>query len=126
MSSLGGLIGNPYNAGYAATKAFDTTLAEGLWYEYRQQGVDVLGVVAGLTKTHDAIDDDTATGPAGRPMEPEDVVEQALESLGRGPTMTPGRNGFMRFLISRVLPRKRAIELMAKAYEKSFGDQIAD
>ena len=43
MSSMSGLQGTAMVANYAATKAYDTVLAEGLWYELGQRGVDVLG-----------------------------------------------------------------------------------
>jgi short-subunit dehydrogenase len=55
MSSLAGLAGAHYQATYAATKAFDTMLAEGLWHELTPDGVDVLGVLAGATRTPTAL-----------------------------------------------------------------------
>ncbi len=42
MSSLAGMQGAPRLAAYVASKAFNTVLAEGLWYELREQGIDVL------------------------------------------------------------------------------------
>ena len=51
MSSMSGLQGTAMVANYAATKAYDAILAEGLWYELREQGVDVLGCLAGATLT---------------------------------------------------------------------------
>ena len=42
MSSLASLAGSAYHAAYAATKAFDTALAEGLWFECAGDGIDVL------------------------------------------------------------------------------------
>lgn len=124
MSSMGGLMGNPYNAGYAATKAFDYILAEGLWYEFGLQNVDVLGVLPGLTKTHENITDDSSAGTGGKPMEPEAVVEEALAALGKQPTVAPGRNRFLRFLLTRLMPRVRAIRFMAESYEKNWPELI--
>jgi short-subunit dehydrogenase len=46
MSSVGALWGSPRTALYSATKAFDLTLAEGIWVELKPLGVDVLGVAA--------------------------------------------------------------------------------
>jgi len=51
MSSLSGLQGSPRIATYAASKAFNTILAEGLWGELRQNGIDVLASCAGAIRT---------------------------------------------------------------------------
>jgi short-subunit dehydrogenase len=51
MSSLSGRQGTAFVASYAATKAFNTVLAEGLWAELKERGVDVLACEAGATTT---------------------------------------------------------------------------
>jgi len=51
MASLAGGQGNPWLASYAASKAFEIVLAEGLWAELRGRGVDVLACRAGATRT---------------------------------------------------------------------------
>jgi short-subunit dehydrogenase len=51
MSSLSGLQGTGTIAAYAASKAFDRVLAEGLWAELRPAGVDVVTCVAGAVAT---------------------------------------------------------------------------
>ena len=51
VSSGGGLIGAPNMVAYGASKAFDLVMAEALWAELHDQGVDVLGLVLGLTDT---------------------------------------------------------------------------
>ncbi len=51
MSSLAGGRGSPLVSTYAATKAFNTVLAEGLWQELGGRGVDVLACRAGATRT---------------------------------------------------------------------------
>ena len=51
MSSLAGGQGTPIVAAYAASKAFEIVLAEGLWDELRPAGVDVLACRAGPTRT---------------------------------------------------------------------------
>src|SRR5690606_19759262 len=45
MSSGAGLGGQPGVAVYSGTKAFDLNLAEGLWAELKDQGVDVIAGV---------------------------------------------------------------------------------
>src|SRR5262249_50256184 len=51
VGSGAGLVGGPNVATYAATKAFDMVLAESLWAELHDRGVDVLGLVLGVTDT---------------------------------------------------------------------------
>ena len=81
MTSLAASQGNPLLASYAASKAFELVLAEGLWAELRERGVDVLACRAGATRTPGYA--------ASRPrrsvplMEPADVAEKALDALGR-------------------------------------------
>ena len=43
VSSGAGLVGAPNMVAYGATKAFDMVMAEALWAELHDQGVDVLG-----------------------------------------------------------------------------------
>src|SRR5436309_7531789 len=51
MSSLAAESGTAQVALYSATKAFDLVLAEGLWYELRDRGVDVVAIRPGSTRT---------------------------------------------------------------------------
>ena len=51
MASLAGFQGSGFLAAYAATKAFNRVLAESLWYEWKNRGVDVMACCAGATAT---------------------------------------------------------------------------
>jgi short-subunit dehydrogenase len=51
MSSLAGFQGTPRIATYAASKAFNTVLGEGLWRELGPRGVDVVVSCAGAIRT---------------------------------------------------------------------------
>lgn len=51
MTSLAGLQGSGYLSVYASTKAFNRILAESLWYEWKNSGVDVIACCAGATAT---------------------------------------------------------------------------
>ena len=88
MTSMSAAVGGAYVATYSATKAFDLVLAEALWMELGQRGVDVLSVVAGLTDTpamrrSGAVTDDSPMAP----MPADDVAAEALAALG---TARPG------------------------------------
>ena len=124
MSSMAGTIGSPMIATYAATKAFDLILAESLWAELRRDGVDVLAVLPGMTRTP-GFEGSLMPGaklPRGvRVMEPGEVVSQALAALGKRPRIVVGgRNRFAAGLIQRVLPRKSAIGLMTSSTDALY------
>ena len=126
MSSLAGRIGSPRVATYAATKAFDLILAESLWAELRPHGVDVLAVLPGSTKTpgfEGSLTSRSKIPAAVRVMEPGDVVQTALESLGTRPSVVAGRsNRFASELMQRVLPRKTAIGVMTQSMRGMYPD----
>jgi uncharacterized protein len=111
MSSLTAFHGSPFIATYGATKAFNLVLGEGLWFELRARGVDVLACAAGATRTPGFL----RASPHGEPgmIEPAQVVEEALGRLGRTGVMIPGRfNRFASFLMRRVLPRGTAAGIL--------------
>ena len=113
MSSLAGAQGSPNIAAYAATKAFNTVLAEGLWSELKPHGVDVLACVAGAILTPGYSQAEGAK-PAPGTLKPEEVAEQALRALGKGPVVIPGAvNKLGRFVLTRLLSRRAAIAIMS-------------
>jgi short-subunit dehydrogenase len=124
MSSMSGFQGTAIIASYAATKAYGTILAEGLWRELGRHGVDVLACVASATLTpnyESATKRIPTRGPA-RPMQPDEVTEQALRDLGRRPIgISGGRNRFASVLLNRFLSRRSAIELVSKETERLYG-----
>ena len=129
MSSLAGFIGSALVATYAATKAFDTVLGEGLWEELGRRGVDVMVCAPGFTLTPAM----QATTPADKlaglhPMEPEEVVREALERLARrsGPTVIPGRfNRWSRQVVGRLLSRRATVRLFSNRIRRTYGGQGA-
>ena len=123
MSSMSGLQGTAMIANYAATKAYDTIFAEGLWYELRENGVDVLACVAGatLTPSYESSTDRAPTSWLARPMDPDTVTGQALDDLGRHPQAVSGRrNRFASVLLRRLLPRKAAVGMVSKETERMY------
>ena len=114
MSSMAGFQGAPNIAAYAASKAFSSVLAEGLWSELTPQGVDVLVSCAGAIRTPGYLQ--SKKGDAPGTLDAKDVAEATLRALGSGPALVPGlTNQLARFLLGRVLPRRAAIEVMARS-----------
>lgn len=123
MSSMSGYQGTAMVANYAATKAYDTILAEGLWHELRERGVDVLACIAGatLTPNYESSTDRIPSSWLARPMQPDDVTEQALRDLGARPCGVSGsRNRFASALLSRLLSRRAAIAMVSKETERMY------
>ena len=113
MSSLAGLQGTSRVAAYAATKAFNTILAEGLWQELREQGIDVIACCAGAVETPGY--QRSGKGRVPGMLDPDAVARRTLDALGTGPRVVPGLvNRLVAVLLTRLLPRKTAIRLMAR------------
>jgi len=128
MSSLAGFQGSAMVSVYAATKAFNTVLGEGLWDELRGRGVDVVPFIAGATSTPNFLrTEPRPTGPLGPPlMSPEAVAREALASLGHGPRAVAGRgNRFALFVMERFLARKKRVEIMGRATRKMYARKSA-
>ena len=68
LSSMAGFQGSPLISNYAATKAYNMILAEGLWDEFRESGVDVLACCAGATRTPNYLRSEPASGSALVPV----------------------------------------------------------
>jgi short-subunit dehydrogenase len=113
MSSLAAETGTANVALYSATKAFDLVLAEGLWYELRQRGVDVIAIRPGSTRTPSWQSTQPASGDLRGVMEPADVVRDALAALGSGPSIAAGAANRAAEVRFRSMARRDVIELMS-------------
>jgi uncharacterized protein len=128
FGSGAGLVGGPNMVAYGASKAFDMVFAEALWSELRDTGVDVLGLILGKTDTPALRRLEHARGQIPSPADVPpgaaavgDVIAEAFENLGNGPTWMVGDDmrAAAQFLAS--LPRKQAVELLARAAAAAMG-----
>jgi short-subunit dehydrogenase len=107
MSSGASMTAAPFATSYSANKAYQRALGEGLSFELRDAGVDVLVVVAGLVNTRKAM----SGYPQVMVMEPESVVREALGSLGKKVRVTPGLvSKAVIFVQNRLLTANAAID----------------
>lgn len=113
MSSLAAEAGAAQVALYSATKAFDLVLAEGLWYELRDRGVDVVAIRPGSTRTPGWESSQPASGELDGVMEPTDVVRDALAALGTIPSIAAGAANRAAEAMFRGMSRRDVIELMS-------------
>lgn len=113
VSSLSGLQGSPRIATYAASKAFILVLGDALWHEL--QPVEVVTCCAGAIRTPNYL----STNPTEAPgiLDPHEVVTQTLQALGRGPRVMPGRFNRFACTLMALLPRRRAVEIIARNTE---------
>lgn len=120
MSSLAGNQGSPGLSAYGASKAFITTLAEGLWGELRPAGVDVLACVAGAVRTPGYAGASAKDAPGT--LDPSAVAEAALDGLGGGPVVVPGAtNRVASFALRRLLSRRAAVGIMGRSIDRLGG-----
>ncbi len=128
VASMLAYMGVPFSSVYAATKAYELAKSEGLWYELKQQGVDVLSLNPGLTQSEMTDGFDFSHMPMNL-MKPEQVVHTALKSLGRKSQVIPGiMNKILVVLSKRVMSRNMNTNmfgmLMGKANMKLSKEQL--
>ncbi len=118
MSSGAGLQGSPYYAHYSATKAYNITLAEALWGEFKPYKVDVLACVAGMTLS--------TAAEAYRHLDtssfqtPVEVVDEALAALGQQCTVITGEQNRSNREAIKDLSREQLVELISQQAIKDF------
>ena len=123
VSSMSGVCGSGLVATYAAAKAFEIALCEGLHWELRGEGIDVLCAVAGLTDTpamHRAGVSLTAAAASGYvAMNAADVARGALAALGT--TAVWYAVGQATADAMRAMPRAQLTESMSAGSAALFG-----
>ena len=122
LSSIAAFQPLPYQATYAATKAFILSFSEALWAENKQTGVRVLAVCPGPTETEFF---DVAEYPGTYKQEsdrnftpPEEVAKEALKALEshQSTIVTGGLGNQVIVNLQRFLPR----DLLVSGIEKQF------
>jgi short-subunit dehydrogenase len=108
VSSLAGESAGPFNATYAATKAYVTSFSESLHEELRGTGVVVQALLPGFTRTEfqEVAGVDPGSVPAFAWMKPEQVVAASLAALRRGDAIcVPGLGNRLLGGVSALAPR---------------------
>jgi short-subunit dehydrogenase len=121
ISSMAGLQGTGWVASYAATKAFDLALAEGLWFELGPHGVDVLALVPGNTDTPGLRSSAPRKGQEAW-MRPEDVAAEALDALGREPVHVCGDANRRVVAALERMPRAERLRVMGESTRSLYED----
>jgi short-subunit dehydrogenase len=121
VASSAGMQPIPYEATYAASKAFALTFTEALHEELRGTGVRALAVNPGPVPTEwQRIAGFEGVGVVPGAIPPERVVSEALAAFDRGRrSIVPGR--LVRWLLraSRLGPRSLPLRITARLYDPS-------
>jgi short-subunit dehydrogenase len=123
MTSLAGFQGSGYLSLYAATKAFNRILAESLWYEWKNSGVDVIACCAGATATpgYKNSSPEKIGFFTPRVLDPEEIPPECFRKLGKQPSFITGRgNRIASFIMQKLLPRKMAVNIMGDTTRKMY------
>ncbi|EHR50593.1 short-chain dehydrogenase of unknown substrate specificity [Saccharomonospora marina XMU15] len=102
----------PYNAVYAASKAFVLSFTQALWFETQGTGVRVVAVSPGAVETP------MNPGRGVGKRRPEQVANTVMRALrGRASAVVDGRvYAIQAFLFDRVLPPRTATRLTGKFF----------
>ena len=123
MASMAGLQGSGYLSTYGATKAFDRILAEGLWYEWKPKGVDIIACCAGATATPNYLNTQPKKTSLFEPaaQKPEAVVAECLKRIGTTPSYVSGSsNRFASFLMQKIFSRKMSVTMMGNTTKAMY------
>lgn len=114
VASLACVAGSATLAVYSAVKAFQHNLAEGLWAELRDDGVDVCCMPLGMTYTPALERMGVSYDPAMH-MLSEDVAREIAENIGNGPVHVVGEDN--RAIAAQVwtVDRRALVEMMSAA-----------
>lgn len=107
VSSIAGYGPIPYMAEYSSSKAYQLVFGEALHYELKKEGIDLLVLSPGATKT-ERIHYGMEVGP---------VVSKGLAALGKRPSIVPGFQNNLKILVSRYFKTR-------KKYLFDFGNRI--
>lgn len=123
MSSMSGFQGTAMVANYAATKAWNINLAQGLWEEFRPHGVDVLACVAGATSTP-GFEGNTPQDKRSKafPMAPDLVAREGLKALGKRPLHITGRINRAVDVMGHLMTRRQRTRFFSNATRGIYGD----
>lgn len=127
MSSLSSRRGAPLVATYAASKAYLAILAESLWDELGPDGIDVLGVLPGSTRTPGWLSSLPQSGVGTATlMEADDVVREALDTLGQGePTLVAGESNRASEQFVESMPRAEAVRMVGQVMRDMYPEERA-
>ena len=124
MSSLSSRRGAPLVATYAATKAYLAVLAESLWDELCDDGIDVLAVLPGSTRTPGWLSSNPQSSlGTENVMAADDVVVEALAALGTGPSLVAGEANRASEAFLESMDRADAVRMVGQVMRETYPEE---
>jgi uncharacterized protein len=120
VSSLNALFGIGGCAVYTASKAFEYSLAQSLWYELKDTKVDVQVILPGPTKTN--FQARAGTQVSAMAWLPEKLIRMATETFGKKLVYIPGFKFRLLVFLSPLLPLKNRIRIVSNGYQQALHD----
>ncbi|MEQ8714470.1 MAG: SDR family NAD(P)-dependent oxidoreductase [Cyclobacteriaceae bacterium] len=126
MSSLSGLRGTKLVVPYAATKAFDWNLIEGLYHEYKDTNLDFITACAGPILTPKYI----ATAPKKHALKPKErsaeyIAQTVIKNFGKRYMIIPGiENRIGETVLSKLLPKSTASKIANWVMGAIYSDKL--
>ena len=115
MSSMAGVVGSAHITAYAATKAWNTAFATGLYEELRHTGIDVMACLAGATTTPNYMEKANPMRDRTIEQEPADVVDECASAFGHVPTRATGWvNRIGQVALARFLPTWLSVHIVSE------------
>jgi short-subunit dehydrogenase len=123
VTSMAALQGTKVFASYAAAKAYELILGEGMWDELRDDGVDVVSYVVGATATPTMLSSINREGgsladASVEPRTPESVAGRVLEHLHDGPRVYSHPDDERAADASATKPRAETVAAMGRVTSK--------
>lgn len=115
VSSVVGFVTTPFMSHYAASKAHGLFFGEGLGFELKRFGVDVLVLCPGGTETEFQ---EVAGVRAVTAMPAAPVVSQGLRALGRKPVVVAGLRNRLFIGAARFAPRRLMTQILGSVLGK--------
>lgn len=123
VSSLAGNSPTPFQATYAATKAYLSSLGQALAFELAQSGIDVSVIAPGATETEGlrgTANIDYAKMKGISIMSPADVAKAAIDGLGKKPYIIPGAKNRISAFILGLLPVSTVVNTIGKMMSRAI------
>lgn len=119
ISSVLGTTSSPGSAVYAATKGYVTNFSKSLWWDYKRNGIYVMGFCPGVTYTnfHEVSGGNKNSFSKAMVQLPEKVAEELVTALEnrRSPIVVSGLTNRIFVQVLKFLPLKVVLNLMGNA-----------
>lgn len=122
VSSLVATMPIPYNVHYSSFKAYILNMAEALNHELKQQGVDIIGLIAPFMNSADARD---TTFPQFILDDTNKVAKVTLKNLGKRARIQPGvTSKLIHVVFTRLMRRSKGLARFGELIWENIKDVV--